>query len=148
MEGAETLRCWTAIPLTEDPGGMGEIHRSFRSFSRKTAGMCVASILRNAWLLDSDLLPGTAERATPRPFCKFLPERAGFFFMFLSMQAICLPLATARFVAETPDAYLAKAADLGEPHEIHSRDKKAVAERLVDAVAESEKLGILPSKTN
>ncbi len=55
--------------------------------------------------------------------------------------------AQARFVAETPGACLAKAADLGEAHEIHPRDKRAVADRLVKAVAESGNIEIPQSKT-
>lgn len=51
--------------------------------------------------------------------------------------------AQARFVAETPAAFLAKASDLGEPHEIHPRDKKPLAARLVNAV---EKSGIFSPK--
>jgi hypothetical protein len=47
--------------------------------------------------------------------------------------------AQARFVWKTPEAFLANAADLGRPHEIHPRDKKPLAARLVDAVAESGK---------
>jgi hypothetical protein len=47
--------------------------------------------------------------------------------------------AQAWFAAETPAAFLAKVTDLGEPHEIHPRDKKSVAGCLTNAVAQAEK---------
>lgn len=41
--------------------------------------------------------------------------------------------AQAKFVANTPHTFLVLASDLGEPHEIHPRDKKPLADRLSDA---------------
>jgi sialate O-acetylesterase len=45
--------------------------------------------------------------------------------------------AQARFVDETPHTTFIKASDLGEPYEIHPRDKKPLAARLADAAIEA-----------